>query len=65
MAADEVEPYFPPLPEGPLLVVLAEVVALPGPACPTTAVAANKHNREHKRESPNRECALQCTVHRP
>src|SRR5215218_5835877 len=29
LAADEEEPYFPVPPEGPLVVVLAEVVALP------------------------------------
>src|SRR5215203_1413174 len=31
-----------------------------GPACPPTAAAACEHKREHKRESPNRKCALQC-----
>jgi hypothetical protein len=48
VAADEEEPYFPPPAEDP-------------PA--SSAAAAYKHNRQHKRESPNPECALQCTVH--
>ena len=50
VAADEEEPYFPPPAEDP-----------PAP----TAAAAYKHNRQHKRERPNPECELQCTVHHP
>ena len=72
-AAEEEEPYFSPPPEDPPVVDLPELVALsllesplqaedsPSP----TAAAAYEHNREHKRESPNRKCAFQCTAHRP
>jgi hypothetical protein len=49
VAADGEEPYFPPPAEDP----------------PAPSAAAYKHNRQHKRESPNPECALQCTVHHP
>jgi hypothetical protein len=68
VAAEEEEPYFPPPPEDPPVVDLPKLVALPVLESPLpaedspspTSAAAYKH----KRESPNRKCALQCTVHR-
>jgi hypothetical protein len=73
VAAEEEEPYFSPPPEDPPVVDLRELVASPLLESPLlaedspspTAAAAYEHNREHKRESPNRKCALQCTAHRP
>ena len=73
MAAEEEEPYFSPPPEDPPVVDLRELLASPLLESPLqaedspspTAAAAYEHNREHKRESPNRKCAFQCTAHRP
>src|SRR5829696_5117466 len=53
------------LARGSSLVCAVGFLAGRGPADSRTAAAACEHNHEHECESPNRECALQWTVHSP